>query len=1098
MKYFSVYTGCQAGGKDHLDLRAAIPRAPGPGRGWAQHVGGLLLEARQQAEAVLKHLNVRVTPADISSRCKQHQDPTFPPLPPTPAEARRRAAEWEGGDPQSQAAGAVCADPGPPARPHGQRLTQWREVRPRGLSLQLLSRSYCPSHGVIQSPEAAVGKASPHPATHQPPAMPEYPPLKKQREPDPRPVSTLRNAQSHARPRTPPATAHVQTHAQPLCGRVLTGGTPADLRPTPRAQGEAPGPGERTFLDLGAGQELEQGPPGRLPPRSRTSETPGPLACRQWKIRQHPRPGAGGVFTAQRAEALISEGGLSPAAGLYSERGAGGALPAPRRPRPACGFVSLPEAAPGQKEFPEQASVRAVEERSTQALVGRGHRRTGGPPERQEEGSRLGSAPPGPPRPGFPTEAAAPMLRSQAWLLRPDVEPGGHRAVTAVHVSAGTRAYLPASLVSRDLGPPALPQGPAQLTPGALGSLTLSGRTHRKVMKQLVWLGSHREGPSSTGVLPHVVGLALCGGSVVSGPTTALHPEARPGVRWWAALPRATWYLRGLQVEAETGQGKLERFVALLGSRGPWGWGEGLIPSDPRCRWEGQQNPGGLFSHPLASAPWPSPPRPGQLPGISLRSSLGRNPLAASGGHIPGSLLAPGAPAGPLRAVGKCAPGAYLLIAAGGGASPSADLQEAGSAPEEAPGSCARDLPCSWLEAANLQSHAPAIPGSFTRLQLARVPEGVLQWPGPCPFYCHQGCGSGRRPWPSSGQPPLLLRASPGRPTQIFPAHIPERSPGCPTPAHTAAPPPTAESRKEEGALCDPSLRPFVALWGGAPGPGSSELMQRRMGHSCMVRGALSGSGVEGGSPRLARVETPASWSGRGGGVRLLKPARLGSKRRMTRPPEERPACGKDRVAVVTRQSCLWRRPAWSLCPGGQAGPAGDAEGLGLALRERGRPLPRSAPPAKHAPPPPRPRPAPTWAPPNRRAAGARVTGALLLCKYKGGKRRPGAAGGRLQLRVGRRVGPAWEPPQAGTGNARRRRRAHRPSASAVPAPVARPPGRGWMRRGPRGGGPRPPAPGTPRSGVRGPGAPRPPCAEARPETARGPRRSRRRRRRPR
>ncbi|XP_032162701.1 exonuclease mut-7 homolog isoform X2 [Mustela erminea] len=74
-------------------------------------------------------------------------------------------------------------------------------------------------------------------------------------------------------------------------------------------------------------------------------------------------------------------------------------------------------------------------------------------------------------------------------------------------------------------------------------------------------------------------------------------------------------------------------------------------------------------------------------------------------------------------------------------ASPSTDLQEAGSAPEEAPESRTHDLPCRWLEAADLQSHAPAVLGNGTRLQLAGVPEGVLQRPGPRPFYCCTGCG---------------------------------------------------------------------------------------------------------------------------------------------------------------------------------------------------------------------------------------------------------------------------------------------------------------------------------------------------------------------
>lgn len=64
-----------------------------------------------------------------------------------------------------------------------------------------------------------------------------------------------------------------------------------------------------------------------------------------------------------------------------------------------------------------------------------------------------------------------------------------------------------------------------------------------------------------------------------------------------------------------------------------------------------------------------------------------------------------------------------------------------GSAPEEAPESCTHDLPCRWLEAADLQSHAPAVLGNGTRLQLAGVPEGVLQRPGPRPFYCCTGCG---------------------------------------------------------------------------------------------------------------------------------------------------------------------------------------------------------------------------------------------------------------------------------------------------------------------------------------------------------------------
>ncbi|KAI4547656.1 hypothetical protein MG293_004211 [Ovis ammon polii] len=77
-----VYAGCQAGGEGHPDLGAAIPQASTPREGCfcpqlrAQVGAGRCLavdcslKAQQQAKAILRHFNVRVTPADIFSRCQ--------------------------------------------------------------------------------------------------------------------------------------------------------------------------------------------------------------------------------------------------------------------------------------------------------------------------------------------------------------------------------------------------------------------------------------------------------------------------------------------------------------------------------------------------------------------------------------------------------------------------------------------------------------------------------------------------------------------------------------------------------------------------------------------------------------------------------------------------------------------------------------------------------------------------------------------------------------------------------------------------------------------------------------------------------------------
>ncbi|XP_057577092.1 exonuclease mut-7 homolog isoform X1 [Hippopotamus amphibius kiboko] len=74
-------------------------------------------------------------------------------------------------------------------------------------------------------------------------------------------------------------------------------------------------------------------------------------------------------------------------------------------------------------------------------------------------------------------------------------------------------------------------------------------------------------------------------------------------------------------------------------------------------------------------------------------------------------------------------------------ATQSQEEQETGSAPEEAPGDCAYDPPCRWLEEADLQPRTPTTLGNGTRLQLSGVPAGVLRRPALRHFYCCTGCG---------------------------------------------------------------------------------------------------------------------------------------------------------------------------------------------------------------------------------------------------------------------------------------------------------------------------------------------------------------------
>lgn len=139
---------------------------------------------------------------------------------------------------------------------------------------------------------------------------------------------------------------------------------------------------------------------------------------------------------------------------------------------------------------------------------------------------------------------------------------------------------------------------------------------------------------------------AQCRSLALARGSSPLQPSARPGVRWWAALPRATWYLGGLQVEAETSQGKLGKSWPCWV---PKGRGAGVRGSSRQTRAAADLEPSGKVSgiredpsparwpvllghHRLGLASSPAPP---------CAPSADRNPLAESGGRIPGSLLAP-------------------------------------------------------------------------------------------------------------------------------------------------------------------------------------------------------------------------------------------------------------------------------------------------------------------------------------------------------------------------------------------------------------------------------------------------------------------------
>uniref|UniRef100_G1MD20 Exonuclease 3'-5' domain containing 3 n=1 Tax=Ailuropoda melanoleuca TaxID=9646 RepID=G1MD20_AILME len=218
-------------------------------------------------------------------------------------------------------------------------------------------------------------------------------------------------------------------------------------------------------------------------------------------------------------------------------------------------------------------------------------------------------------------------------------------------------------------------------------------KVSKDMMKQLVWLNSHQEGPSSTGVCA---------------------PRGWPRALWglWTVAQRLG--TPRMKVHARPGAGR---------------------KSVQRAKVAGPGDRASLTL--LAPLGWHPPP--------SVQEALRREstcmpcPLPCLTGQHTCSL------AHTCAHMGIClhisAPLALAEPSEGDEAPPSEDIPEAGSAPEEAPGGYTYDLPCRWLEAADLQASAPATLGNGTRLQLAGVPEGVLRRPGLRHFFCCTGCG---------------------------------------------------------------------------------------------------------------------------------------------------------------------------------------------------------------------------------------------------------------------------------------------------------------------------------------------------------------------
>uniref|UniRef100_A0A8P0SNB1 Exonuclease 3'-5' domain containing 3 n=1 Tax=Canis lupus familiaris TaxID=9615 RepID=A0A8P0SNB1_CANLF len=159
-------------------------------------------------------------------------------------------------------------------------------------------------------------------------------------------------------------------------------------------------------------------------------------------------------------------------------------------------------------------------------------------------------------------------------------------------------------------------------------------------------------------------------------------------------------------------------------------------------------------------------------------------------------------------------------------ADPSEDLQDAGDAPDEAPrGGYTSHLSCRWLEAADLQSHAPATLANGTRLQLARVPEGVLWRPDLRHFYCCSGCGKvfweGSHLGRVTSHFSEVLNSAAGsqsrrtpHPTSPF-CWPPQASPAFPSPKQVPARPASGPSSSPSSPR-DPARQALQARCGGA------------------------------------------------------------------------------------------------------------------------------------------------------------------------------------------------------------------------------------------------------------------------------------------